>query len=66
METEVNSSNERGPAEQLPAPKKRFRIEKLEERVAPAKGGNSKSNGSSFDGGGGSNSSGWTQSNSIF
>jgi hypothetical protein len=25
----------------LPAPKKRFRIEKLEERIAPSEGGNS-------------------------
>jgi hypothetical protein len=29
------------PAEQPPAQKKRFRIEKVEERIAPRKGGNS-------------------------
>ena len=32
------------PAEQPPAPKKRFRIEKLEERIAPKKGGNGTKN----------------------
>jgi hypothetical protein len=33
------------PAESAPAPRKRFRIEKLEERIAPTKGGNSNGKG---------------------
>ena len=38
----AKSSNERSNAakpEESPAPRKRFRIEKLEERIAPTKGG---------------------------
>ena len=38
------------PAE-TPAPPRRFRIEKLEERIAPKKGGNGKGNGSFCCGG---------------
>ena len=35
----------------LPAPRKRFRIEKLEERIAPKRGGNGNGNGSLCCGG---------------
>jgi hypothetical protein len=43
MEPNRKSSGKRQPPEQ-PAPKKRFRIEKLEERIAPKKGGKGTNN----------------------
>ena len=49
-------------AAEAPAPLKRFRIEKLEERIAPKKGGKGTHN---CSGGGGSTSSGLS-SGSIF
>jgi len=51
-------------AAEAPAPLKRFRIEKLEERIAPAKGGKGTHN--CGGGGGGSASSGLGSSVSIF
>jgi hypothetical protein len=67
----MESTNDPKPTEsQLPAPRKRFRIEKLEERIAPSKGGNTKGNGTGTGtgngGGGGSNSSGTSFSLSIY
>jgi hypothetical protein len=56
MEPKRKSSDEPRPAASTPVPKKRFRIDKLEERIAPAKGGNSKGSGGGF--GGGSSGSG--------
>ena len=50
----MNAMNERDPkapkqAPDSPAPRKRFRIEKLEERIAPSRGGKGTKNcGSSF------------------
>jgi hypothetical protein len=54
MEPKRKSSDESRPAEPTPAPKKHFRIEKLEERIAPVKGGKGTNN----CGGGGSSNSG--------
>ena len=50
-------------AAEAPAPRKRFRIEKLEERIAPAKGGKGTQNCSG--GGSGASSSGFSSA-SIF
>jgi hypothetical protein len=50
------------PAGPPPAPKKRFRFVKLEERIAPQKGGNGTHNGC----GGSSNSGSGTSSSSIY
>jgi hypothetical protein len=46
-------SEQSQPAEQPPAPRKRFRIEKLEERIAPSKGNGKGNTGVSHGGGGG-------------
>jgi hypothetical protein len=51
-------------ASEAPAPLKRFRIEKLEERIAPAKGGKGTHNCGS--GGGGSSASSGFSGTSIF
>ena len=55
----MNPENDRPQLERpatagLPAPKKRFRIEKLEERIAPKRGGNGTRNCTSTYGCGGS------------
>jgi hypothetical protein len=51
-----------------PPPKKRFRIVKLEERIAPGKGGNGTNNCGGGGGGGGNSgaSSGWSGGVSIY
>jgi hypothetical protein len=67
MEPNRKSTDEPRPAEQPPAPKKRFRIDKLEERIAPKKGGNTNGNGTGTgrsNGGGGSSISGSSLSGS--
>ena len=55
--------NDRTPApSDRPAPRKRFRIEKLEERIAPKKGGNGTNN---CGGGGSSNAASDTIGSSV-
>jgi hypothetical protein len=60
----MNSKSERSssrPSAGLPVSRKRFRIEKLEQRIAPAKGGNGTKN-CGGSGGTGSCTSTWTDS----
>jgi hypothetical protein len=53
----MDQKNDRKPTEQstptesarVPSPRKRFRIEKVEERVAPKKGGGSSNSGSYYN-----------------
>jgi len=61
----VNKDSASRASPRTPAPSKRFRIEKLEERIAPSKGGKGTQNCSS-SGGGSSASSGFSGSVSIF
>ena len=64
----MKSKNERNegtprPVAEAELPRRRFRIEKLEERIAPSKGGKGTHN---CSGGGGSTSSGLSSGGSIF
>ncbi len=47
--SERTAAEESRPAKQRPAPRKRFRIEKLEERIAPKKKGGSSQGGGSAE-----------------
>jgi hypothetical protein len=62
----AKNPNERSNAakpEESPAPRKRFRIEKLEERIAPKKGGKGTNN---CSGGGGSSATDTIGSVSVY